>query len=80
MTAATKKPAPNSLEARRAKYATTAIDDREDSIILSVKLRSGAFDSSIEVPLNYTDAERGAFVDAWLSLMAAALKCAKGTP
>lgn len=57
--------------------ARTEIEEKDDSIILSVRLASGRFESSIQVPLFATDAEKEAFVGAWLKLMEAGIKCGR---
>jgi len=55
-------------------------EEKGDALILSVKLLSGRFDSSIQVPLKCTDEERKAFVDAWLVLIEAGVKCGRSKP
>lgn len=52
-------------------------DEKEDSVILSVRLASGRFESSIQVPLFCTDTERQHFVEAWLKMMEAGIKCGR---
>lgn len=47
------------------------------SLIMSVKLSNGHFESSVEVPLVCTDDEKRAFVDAWLKLMEAGIACGR---
>lgn len=59
----------------RAAKTTTIKTDEEDSVILSVRLASGRFESSIQVPLFCTDAEREKYVGAWLNLIEAGIKC-----
>lgn len=56
--------------------ARTEIEE-DDSLILSVRLASGRFESSIQVPLFATDAEKEAFVDAWMKLMEAGVRCGR---
>lgn len=51
--------------------------ERLDAVILSVKLRSGGFESSIECPVNATRADMDDFVASWLKLMEMGLKIAK---
>lgn len=46
-----------------------------DSLIVTARLRSGLFESTIEVPLGCTKAQQDAFIEAWLSLMAAGIMC-----
>lgn len=53
----------------------TEIADADDTLIMSVKLRSGRFESSIEVPLYATDDERKEFIEQWLNLMGAGIRC-----
>jgi hypothetical protein len=43
-------------------------------VILSVRLFSGHFESSIQMPLDATEKERDEFVMAWLELMRAGIK------
>lgn len=43
-------------------------------MILSVRLANGHFESSIQIPITATAAERDAFVLAWLGLMDAGVK------
>lgn len=59
---------------RRGPSPTPEIPEDGDSIILSVKLRSGRFESSIEVPLYASDEEKKEFVAQWLNLMEAGVK------
>lgn len=47
---------------------------KPDSIILSVRLRSGKFESSIEVPMYATPAEMREFAMTWLQLMDQGIK------
>lgn len=47
----------------------TEITDENDSIVISVRLRSGKFESQIEIPVNHTKAQCDAFVASWLELM-----------
>lgn len=51
------------------------VPEEEDALIMSIKLRSGRFESSISVPLFTTDAERQAFVESWFKMMEAGIKC-----
>lgn len=48
--------------------------EKPDSIIVSIKLRSGKFEGSIEVPLYATKQEREDFIDQWLHMMEIGLK------
>lgn len=55
----------------------------EDSIILSVRLKSGGFESTIEVPLHSKREEIDRLTSAWLDLMDAGIKMGqsrKGAP
>lgn len=52
--------------------------DQADAVIVTVRLRSGRFESSIEVPLFCSKGERDAFVEAWLLLMVAGINCGQG--
>lgn len=58
--------------------AVEQTDPEDDSIILSIRLASGRFESSIQVPLFVTDEERAQFVDNWLNMMEAGIKCGRG--
>lgn len=55
-----------------AETSTTVSDD--DSIIMSVRLKSGLFASSIEVPVYSTQEQREEFVAQWLLMMEAGLR------
>ena len=66
--------APNSLAARRAKYEQPPVNDDNDAIILSCRLKSGKYESSIEVPLYATKEEMNEFTLRWLSMMDAGIK------
>lgn len=73
--------APNSLAARRAKTAAAEAaitSDENDSIILSCRLKSGKFESSIEVPLYATQAEMNEFAAQWLQMMYLGVKIGQG--
>ena len=48
--------------------------DENDTIIMAIKLRSGRFESSIEVPLYSDDADKKNFIEQWLLMMEAGLK------
>lgn len=67
------KPAPNSLAARQAKQLAMAIPI-QDAIVLSCRLKSGLFESQIEVPLYATREEMDRFVMAWLGMMDQGIK------
>lgn len=54
--------------------------EKTDAIMLSVKLRSGGFESSIEVPVDASKSEMDEFVSSWLKMMEMGLKLAKGKP
>jgi len=69
--------APNSLAARQAKVAA-ATKPVEDVIILSCRLKSGLFESSIEVPLYASVEEMDRFVQAWLAMMDQGIKIGHG--
>ncbi len=44
-----------------------------DTIVLSVRLKSGGFESSIELPIDATPERRDACVKQWLGMMQAGL-------
>lgn len=44
-------------------------------IELTIRLSNGHFSSSLTLPLDATDDERRKFVDAWLAMMDAGIKC-----
>lgn len=50
------------------------IDDKDDVVIVSIQLKSGKFNSTIQVPLYATEERKREFVESWLSLMGMALK------
>lgn len=50
------------------------ISPKDDAIILTCKLKSGQFESSIEVPLYATREEMNNFAMQWLALMDAGIK------
>lgn len=51
------------------------IDEKDDELIMSIRLKSGRFASEIQVPLFATDAERQDFVAAWFKMMEAGIRC-----
>lgn len=57
-----------------AKRPQPEVKDEDDSLIVTVRLGSGRFESRIEVPLHCTKEERERFVDSWFDLMVAGLK------
>ena len=62
---------PSAASERREAWGKT---DETDSIILSCRLKSGAFESSIEVPLTATKEEMDDFAASWLKLMETGVK------
>jgi hypothetical protein len=50
------------------------IAPENDTLIMSVELKSGRFSSSIEIPLFATDDAKKTFIDSWLNLMEAGLQ------
>ncbi len=54
--------------------SSPADQSKPDSIILSVRLRSGKFESSIEIPMYSTPAEMREFATTWLQLMDQGIK------
>jgi hypothetical protein len=57
------------------KQPVKEIEEKDDMLIMSVRLASGRFESSIQVPLFATEDEKREFVDQWCGLMLAGLKC-----
>lgn len=53
------------------------IEDKDDTLIMSIRLKSNRFESTIEIPLYSSEGERQAFIEQWLVLMQAGLQCAK---
>lgn len=51
--------------------------DEDDILIISLRLKSGRFESEISVPLFAAEADKRRFIDAWLGLMEAGLQCRK---
>lgn len=66
-------PAPNSLEARRAKAGIATVPREPTAVILSVRLDNDAFEASVTVPLSKA-ADFNDYVARWLKLTEAALK------
>jgi len=52
--------------------------DEGDSLIVTVRLASGRFESTIQIPLMANDVDKKRFVESWLDLMAAGVKCGTG--
>jgi hypothetical protein len=52
----------------------TAIPTEDDTVIMSIRLKSGKFHGEIEVPLYASKEERETFVEQWLLMMEAGLK------
>jgi len=52
-----------------------AEDKGVEVVVMTVRLKSGRFESSVELPLNCSDAEKKRFVESWLALMSAGLQC-----
>lgn len=50
-------------------------DDANDVLIMSLRLKSGRFESSIQIPLKSSEAAKRQFMERWLALMEAGLKC-----
>ena len=46
-----------------------AVTDKRDALIFSVRLKSGGFESSVELPMPTTEAEFQRVVESWLSIM-----------
>jgi hypothetical protein len=59
------------------KTVAQEIEDAADMIILSIRLKSGRFEGSIQVPMNCTEEERQQFVESWFKMMEAGLKCGR---
>ncbi len=53
------------------------VEEKDDTLIISVKLASGRFESTIHCPLFCSNEDRKRFVDSWLDLMAAGIKCGR---
>lgn len=47
----------------------------DDVLVMSLRLKSGRFESSISVPLFASEEDKRRFVDSWLALMEAGLRC-----
>lgn len=60
-----------------ARIPHTEGDDDSDTLVMSVKLRSGRFESTIEVPLFASENEAKAFVEQWMELMKMGLSLGK---
>ncbi len=57
------------------KTAAQEIKEVDDMVILSVRLASGRFEGSIQIPLTCTESERNQFVISWMKMMEAGIKC-----
>ena len=57
----------------------TEIADEGDILIMTVKLASGKFESTIQIPLFASEDSKQQFVEAWLNLMQMGLKCSPTT-
>lgn len=57
-----------------------SIADDDDVLIVTARLRSGRFESSIQVPLMAPDEEKHRFIDAWMTLMEAGVRCGPKKP
>lgn len=55
----------------------SVIEDKDDVLTVTMKLASGKFESSISVPLFADLNAKQRFIESWLDLMAAGLKCAQ---
>jgi hypothetical protein len=53
------------------------VDDKDDILTVTMKLASGKFESSISVPLFADKEAKQRFVESWLDLMVAGLKCSQ---
>jgi len=51
------------------------VKDEEDILIISLRLKSNRFESTIQIPLFAPDEQKKDFVEAWLNLMEMGLKC-----
>jgi hypothetical protein len=51
------------------------VAEKDDVLIVEVRLRSGRFESKIEIPLMSPDEAKREFIDQWFKLMEAGLKC-----
>ena len=51
-------------------------EDNEEVLVITARLKSGRFESSIQIPLmSSSKQEQDVFVESWLALMAAGIKC-----
>lgn len=50
---------------------------RRDAIVLSVRLKSGGFESSLEIPTTADAEVRDAAVRQWLDMMSVGVRCAE---
>lgn len=73
------KTAAERAAARKAGWAKP-VEPEQDAIILSCKLKSGAFESHIEVPLYATREQMDDFAARWLSMMDAGIKIGLSRP
>lgn len=50
-------------------------EDEDDILIMSLRLKSNKFESTIQIPLNSSEESRKNFIESWLNLMEMGLKC-----
>lgn len=51
------------------------VKDEDDVLIVSCRLKSNRFESTIQIPLFAPDDDKKQFVEAWLNLMEVGLRC-----
>lgn len=61
--------------ARAVRPPAAPIADEDDVLTITMRLASGRFESSISIPLLSSKESQQRFVESWLDLMAAGLKC-----
>jgi hypothetical protein len=54
--------------------------DEVDVLEVRIRLRSGRFESSIEVPLKGTKAQREEFIESWFKLMESGIRIGTELP
>lgn len=58
-----------------AQQMARPVSDEDDVLTMSLSLKSGRFESTVSVPLRASEDDKRRFVDSWLNLMVAGLRC-----
>ncbi len=52
----------------------TDVEEKEEVLVITARLESGKFESTIRIPLNSSEQQQKEFIESWLALMATGLK------